>query len=107
MIKYLIIGFPIILLFLSCFSKLDLNNSILSFLTSYINSLKNIEINQWYSSILDLLKIDYSTTYSLILSFVPLHILWVYIFDIILDVFCFVPKIAHRFIEKCSGGDKY
>ena len=46
-----------------------------------------------------------SDALSIYFSGVLLWIVYVYIFDILLDVFVFIPKVMHSFVEKVSGKD--
>ncbi len=79
----------------------------------------SLPINSWYYKILETIGLTFRTSstdaYDFLyhsslpnfLLFYPLYIMWVYIFDLILDIFCFLPKLAHRLMDKLSGGEKY
>ena len=115
-LKYFVMAFPLLLFLFSFFVKTnfvdlqtqsyigDLNYSLSQF---FIN-LKDLPLNSWYFQLLDLFGI-YTQTHSdlvvtTILAIYPLYILWVYIMDVILDIFAMVPKLAHKLLYKLGGG---
>lgn len=107
LLKYIVIGFPIILLICSLISYSSQYNTILQGVYNLSLDLRNLPINQFYNTFLNVLGFNTITNeLTYILLTIPLYIMWVYLLDIVLDVFTLIPKIAHKFIEKL-GGAKY
>ena len=118
-LKYFVMAFPLILLLFSCLIKI--NNAYETDTTYYLGklnyalsnffiNLKDLPMNYWYVSLIENLGFYVQTYEDLIVQNVlviyPLYILWVYIFDLILDLFTLIPKMAHYFLNKL-GGEKY
>lgn len=105
MIKYAIMFTPLFLLILGHFRINDI--SILNSLNSYVESLftylRGISLNDWYSTLLDLLGFNSTSGLSFILESYPLYIVWLYIFDMFVDLFGFLPRLMHKFISKFGG----
>lgn len=116
-VKYLIIALPILLILLSyCHSSFAYGTTSVSIVNSYKDLLANLDfvfdemllwpINAPYDSLLMVLTgntYNPSDCYILnILTAYPLYVFWVYIFDILLDVICFIPKFIHNLFERLS-----
>lgn len=107
LLKYIVVGLPIILLICSLISYSSQYNTILEGVYNLSLDLRNLPINQFYNSFLGVLGFENITNeLTYILLTIPLYIIWVYLLDIVVDVFALIPKIAHKFIEKL-GGVKY
>lgn len=104
MVKYLLIAFPILLLIVSLLSYNSQYNSVLTLLSGMTNEFLNIPFNSWWTQLLSIIGLDNLTNELLvILTAYPLYVLWVYIFDIFLDVFAIIPRIAHKLLSKVGG----
>ena len=115
-LKYFIMAFPLLLLLFSCFVKFNITDSNIQTYLPQLNysisnffiQLRDLPLNSWYYNLLDLFGI-YTQTYEdliivNVLSIYPLYILWVYIMDLILDIFAMIPKLAHKLLYKLGGG---
>ena len=77
------------------------------FVEFFVNLL-NVDISNWYMSIItylfgaDLFSI-LSNPYFIVIIAYPLYIFYVYVFDLVLDVFVFIPKLFHKFFERVGG----
>lgn len=106
-LKYFILAFPLIcycLLFI-CKDYTNLADFVLMPI-DFLGSLASADINSWYFNLLDIIgllsPLD-EVRYDILICY-PLYILWVYIFDVILDIFAMVPKLAHKLLYKLGGG---
>lgn len=103
MLKYIILGLPIILLILFSISKNNYSSGLL-LIRSCLCNFKNLSINNFYSSIINLIGFNsLSDDLSIIILYYPLWIIWVYAFDLIIDVLTFILKLSHKFIYKFGG----
>ena len=81
---------------------LGLRAEIINFFEAFVH----LPINTWYLSLLSTLGITFSLTNVLgVVCFMPLWILYVYLFDLALDFLLFIPKLADRWLTKLYGGD--
>lgn len=107
-VKYFVIAFPLIFIFIvSLIDTITYEDFFLS-VTDIAYSLE-ISINKWYFDILSLLDLKSTFDNGGFIGFMviyPLYVFWVYVFDLILDVFTIIPKLAHKFLNKL-GGEKY
>lgn len=76
-----------------------------------MNNIYGLNISQWYGSLLgvlstELVDIAKGSTIGTILVIYPLYVFYVYLLDLVLDVFVFIPKLFHNFIKR-FGGEKY
>lgn len=114
-VKYLIIALPILLILLSyCHGAFSYGNDsiykvslgLLTNLEGVFRKLIEWPINASYNSLLNVLTgFTYNPNAGSIinvLSVYPLYVFWVYIFDILLDVICFIPKFIHNLFERLS-----
>ena len=105
MVKYGIMFLPLILLIVGNFRVNDV--LVLSNLNSYVEALftalRGNSINSWYSIMLNYLGFNSTTGLSFVLESYPLYIVWLYLFDIIVDLFGLVPRLAHKLITKIGG----
>lgn len=64
------------------------------------NGFKSLSINLWYSELLSLLFGDMSSCSDLInmISYYPLYVIWVEIFDLVVHVFMLIPELGHKFL---------
>lgn len=100
-IKYLIIGFPVIILLLSSISEFSLFEFLLNELYDFFRILTDLPLNRWYFTLISMLGFDIGDgKINTILLSLPLYIFWVYVLDLILDVFTFIPKLAHKLMKK-------
>lgn len=104
LVKYLLIAFPILLILLSLISYNSQFNDVMTLLKSYCVEFRSINFNSWWNNLLNLFELNTITNDLLyIVLTLPLYILWVYIFDILLDVFAVIPRIAHKMLSKIGG----
>ena len=105
MLKYVVLGLPIILLIIACIvDNLTEYNALIDYLHSFFEEFRLIEFNVWYNNFLDVIDLRVvNDRYLYILSSYPLYILWVYIFDILIDLLAIIPRLAHKFISKFGG----
>ena len=104
-VKYFVIAFPlIVLLFIILnhnITQVNINDYFVDF-----SSILEVPINSWYFQIIDLIGFreifDSASIYSVLLVY-PLYVFWVYVFDLVLDIFVFVPKLAHKLMKKLGG----
>lgn len=103
--KYLIMFLPLLILILGNFCVKDINilNSINSFVESLFTTLRSNSINGFYTSLLNLIGFNSTSGLAFILESYPLYIIWLYIFDIFVDLFGLLPRLAHKFITKFGG----
>lgn len=68
-----------------------------------LNDFYKLSFNNWYDNLLSAmnLTIDNDTTYYL--YHIPLYIIFVYIFDIIVDLFGLIFRLGHKLISKVGG----
>lgn len=105
MLKYLILALPILLLLLCCImDNLTYYNGLLDYLHSFFSEFRLVEFNLWYNDFLDVIDLRVvNDRYLFILTSYPLYVLWVYIFDIFIDILGLLPRLAHKFISKFGG----
>lgn len=107
-VKYFVIAFPLI--FILCLTLIDsitLNDYMVR-ITDFGDSF-NVFINEWYFKLINLLGFQETFDNGGLFCFMivyPLYVFWVYVFDLILDVFTIIPKLAHKFLNRL-GGEKY
>ena len=110
MVKYLVIALPILCVL--CYNLFipDNANYTMAFemFVEFFVNLLNVDISNWYMSIItylfgaDLFSI-LSNPYFIVIIAYPLYIFYVYVFDLVLDVFVFIPKLFHKFFERVGG----
>lgn len=105
MLKYFILALPILLFALSYLCKeMELFESMLDYIEVFFQNLRNVPFNSWYNDFLQVLDLNAILDRHLyILISYPLYILWVYIFDILIDLLAIIPRLAHKFISKFGG----
>jgi len=105
-LKYLILGFPLIVLLVYLFTTYNVSdlNSGIDTLSNFTDSFMSWEYNHWYDSLLETLHITYTDNLVNVLIHLPVYFLYVYIFDIIFDVVSLLPKLCHNLIKKVTGG---
>lgn len=106
LLKYFIMAFPLIcyiLCYFIRFSELEVTSQGEIAFESFMG-FADVPINSWYTSLLDILQIPRLGSFDTLLVYYPLYILWVYIMDLILDIFALVPKLAHKLLYKLGGG---
>ena len=96
-LKYLVLGLPLILLILGCFRQ---NNAFMDIINDFINNITNTPINEWYSNIIHVFNIDTSNTLTNILIHYPLYIFYVFLIDLVCDIICFLPKVFHKWLNE-------
>lgn len=103
-LKYILLGFPLLLISISLISYNSEFSSVLSLVKNLCTEFRSLDLNVWYDNLLSIFDMNNITNDMLyILITYPLYVLWVYIFDIILDVFALIPRLAHKFISKFGG----
>ena len=105
MIKYALMFLPLLVLILGHFwvSDIEITNSIISYVEALFTYLRGINLNLWYNDVIIYLGFDSTTGLSFVLESYPLYIIWLYLFDIIVDLFGLIPRLAHKFITKFGG----
>ena len=104
MLKYIVLGFPLLLIGISLISYNSEFNSVLTLIKGLCNEFRNLELNVWYNNLLGVIEMNNITNDLLyILLTYPLYVLWIYIFDIIIDILGVVPRLAHKMISKVGG----
>lgn len=105
-LKYFVMAFPLLIFILGLVSRNEMAYDFITFCSESLTDFANIDLNLWYQNLLDLLGLSglYGNEYINIMLDYPLYILWVYIMDLILDIFAMVPKLAHKLLYKLGGG---
>ena len=103
LIKYIIIGLPILLLLVSNFSYNNYFSDMKQELYNLFVAFRQLNINQWYDNILNTINFNITNETGYIILSMPLYIFWVYVLDLVLDIFVFVPKLAHKLMYKLGG----
>lgn len=104
--KSLIILFPIIILCLSLLVD-GYSGDMFNELSSFMSNIYNLPMSNFYSQTLNTLgftDINLNTYLGYIL-YMPLWIFWVYMIDLLLDFMLFIPKIAHKWLDKGYGAE--
>lgn len=129
MLKYFILALPLLLIVLFYLGGLSSNISSqdYGFYKSFFDYSQNafswfvdltnridFGFNHFYTELFNVIFSVYPKDFLLrgahiafVISMYPLWIISVYIFDLIVDVFCLLPKLAHRLMDKLSGGENY
>lgn len=109
-LKYLVLALPILtILLLYLVKDIDMYHDLLNNFGDFMIAFQNAPINEWYIDIITLIGLDsffIENTVTSIITLYPLYIFWVYVIDIVLDIFTLIPKLAHKFFNKL-GGEKY
>ena len=110
MVKYLVIALPILCTL--CYNLFIPDNAnytqAFEMFVEFFGNLLNLDISLWYTRILaylfgsDLIT-NLVNPYFVVIVAYPLYIFYVYVFDLILDVFVFIPKLFHKFFERVGG----
>lgn len=99
-LKYILLGLPIALLLLSNISYNNAFTSLQDIIYDMMVSLRSFTLNDWYNTFINVLGFTTTDKISYILLSYPLYVFYIYLFDIVLDILCFIPKLAHKFIYK-------
>ena len=99
-LKYILLGLPVLLLLLSNISYNNAFSSLQDVIYNMMVSLRTFSLNDWYNSFIDVLGFETTDKISYILLSYPLYIFYIYLFDLVVDVLAFIPKIAHKFLYK-------
>lgn len=100
-LKYLVLSLPILIIILSILVKdLNIYTSVNSSLTIFNDFL--IDNSAWYSSILNIFGVTINDVDTLTntLLYYPVYIFYIYLFDLVVDTLCFVPRFIHDFIYR-------
>ena len=104
-IKYSLLALPVILLLLSLISYNSQYELVRDELEIFGNYFLNVPANAFYLEIVDLLGVStlLDTPLGVVILIMPLYIMWVYFFDLVVDVLTFIPKAIHKLVEKVGG----
>lgn len=106
--KYIFISLPVLMLLFALFS--DTNYvTVVGDMFDFMTELASYFPSDWYASLLDLIGISYSdlSNISFIITFYPLYVFYVYLFDLILDIICFLPKFLHDLFYNLMDKGKF
>lgn len=104
LLKYIVLGLPLLLLGLSLISYNSEFNIVLALLKSLSIEFRGINFNSWYNDFLNVFSFNNVNNDLLyVLLTYPLYVLWIYIFDIMIDILGVIPRIAHKLISKVGG----
>ena len=93
--------FPIVMTIISGFGNNDI-----SYINEWINEFINLDVNLWYKSLLDTIGIGITENSVMSVMYVyPLYVIWVYILDLLCDIFLCIVKLGHNALERL-GADK-
>lgn len=97
-LKYLVLALPIItIITLPFVQDTDIFTNTLDYVITDLMPITGFP-SQWYFQLLDIVGVDYSmySTVGQMMCFYPLYVFYVYLFDLILDIICFLPKFLHN-----------
>lgn len=95
-IMTVILLFPLIMVILSGFG----NNSILT-MNQWCNDFISLDVNSWYQTLLNTIGIGVSENQVMFIMYVyPLYVIWVYVLDVLVDIFLVIVKIGHNALER-------
>lgn len=78
--------------------KYDVNN--------WCDQFLDLPINAWYKSLMNVIGVGFtSSTVMNVIYVMPVYILWVFIFDVIVDCFLVIIKLPHKLLNRLSGGE--
>lgn len=112
-LKYLLLALPILITLIFNWNIPDNTNYTGAFesFIQFNSKMLNLPLNNWYVSLCsslfgnDGLTTLISNPYGNVILNYPLWVMYVYVFDLVVDVFTLIPKVAHRFIEKLTLKD--
>lgn len=66
----------------------------------------DLPINSWYKSLMNVIGVGFTNSSVMNVIYVmPVYILWVFIFDVIVDCFLVIIKLPHKLLNRLSGGE--
>lgn len=106
LLKYFFIALPVFELVFFLITNVNSRANMLSFVISDNTIFKTIGSSSYGLDLAGIIEdiTGVSSALSVYFSGVLLWIVYVYVFDIFLDVIVFIPKFCHSFIERISGG---
>lgn len=73
---------------------------------NWINAFIDLPINAWYKSLMNVIGVGFTnSTVMNVIYVMPVYILWVFIFDVIVDCFLVIIKLPHKLLNRLSGGE--
>lgn len=75
-------------------------------INQWINAFIDLPINSWYKSLMNVIGVGFTnSTVMNVIYVMPVYILWVFIFDVIVDCFLVIIKLPHKLLNRLSGGE--
>lgn len=72
----------------------------------WVDGFLNLPINSWYKSLMNVIGVGFTnSTVMNVIYVMPVYILWVFIFDVIVDCFLVIIKLPHKLLNRLSGGE--
>lgn len=72
----------------------------------WCNGFIDLNVNAWYKSLLTVVGIGLTNSSVMnIIYIMPLYIIWVYIFDVVVDCLLVIIKLPHKLLNRLSGGE--
>lgn len=107
LLKYFFIALPVFELVFFLITNVNSRASMISFITSDNTIFKSIGSSSYGLDLASVIEnvTGVNSALSIYFTGVLLWIVYVYIFDILLDVLIFIPKVMHSIVEKVSGSD--
>ena len=76
-------------------------------INGWINEFIDLPINSWYKSLMSVIGVGFTnSTVMNVIYVMPVYILWVFIFDVVVDCFLVIIKPPHKLLNRLSGGEK-
>lgn len=105
LVKYFVIAFPLVVVLFLTFLDTMTYPDYINFMDN-TSSFLHVNINSWYFDLIDIIGLTEVYDNGGLLSYLviyPLYVFWVYVLDLVLDIFAFVPKLAHKLMYKLGG----
>lgn len=78
--------------------KDDVNN--------WVDSFLDLPVNAWYKSLMNTVGVGFTNSSIMnVIYAMPVYILWVFLFDVIVDCFLVIIKLPHKLLNRLSGGE--
>ena len=106
-LKYIALGLPLLFMLLGLLSQqANMFQNVVADLNDLMTELLESTNSLWYHDLLNAVGVDVSNFSYVghILLHYPLYIFYVYLFDLMLDIICFMPKFMHKLMEDFING---
>ena len=106
LLKYFFLALPVFELVFFLITNVNSRASMITFITSDNTIFKSIGSSSYGLDLASIIEdiTGVNNALSVYFSGILLWIVYVYIFDIFLDVIVFIPKFCHSFLDRVSGG---